>query len=69
MSPVRNQLVNLIDCLPEQEQQLVFEIVRRFIPDDVATPEDLEDIKKANEEFSRGETVALDDWKRANNMQ
>ena len=65
MSPVRNQLVNLIDCLPEQEQLLVFEIVRRFIPDDVATPEDLADIKKANEEFERGEFVREEDinWK------
>ena len=65
MSPVRNQLVNLIDCLPEQEQLLVFEIVRRFIPDDVATPEDLADIKRADEEFERGEFVREEDidWK------
>ena len=61
MSPVRNQLVNLIDCLPDQEQLLVLEIVRRFIPDDVATPEDLEDIKEANEEFARGEYVRHED--------
>ena len=65
MPPIRNQLDYLIDCLPEQEQILVLEIVKRFIPDDVATPEDLADIQKANEEFARGEFVSHEDidWK------
>jgi len=66
MSPVRNQLVNLIDCMPEQEQQFLFEIVRRFaLDDDVATFEDLADIKQANEEFEHGEFVKHEDinWK------
>ena len=61
MSPLRTQLVDMIDCLPEQEQLLVFEIVKRFIPDDVATPEDLADIKRANEEFERGEFTRHED--------
>ena len=57
MPPVRTQLNSLIDYLPEQEQLLVLEIVKRFIPDDVATPEDLADIRIANEEFARGDFV------------
>jgi len=61
MSPVRTQIMGLVDCLPEQEQRLVFEIVRRFVPDDVATPEDLEDIRIADEEFARGEFVRDDE--------
>lgn len=40
MSPIRNQLVEMIDCLPEQEQVLVFEIVKRFVPDDVAATDE-----------------------------
>lgn len=57
MSPIRNQLVEMIDCLPEQEQVLIFEIVKRFVPDDVATADDLRAIKEAHEEYTRGETV------------
>ena len=61
MSPVKSRIAELINCLPEQELLLVLEIVKRFIPDDVATPEDLADIKAANEEFARGEYVRHED--------
>jgi hypothetical protein len=65
VSPIRSQIVNLIDYLPEQEIQLIFEIVKRFVPDDVATLEDLADIKTANEEFARGDFVRHNEinWK------
>ena len=39
MSPVRNQLVEMIDLMPEAEQLLLLEIARRFVPDDAAAPE------------------------------
>lgn len=61
MSPIRNQLVEMIDCLPEQDQVLVFEIVKRFIPDDVATVDDLHAIQAAYEEYARGETISHND--------
>ncbi len=57
MSPTTKRLAEMIDYLPEQEQLILFEIVRRFLPDDVATPEDLTDIKAAREEYQRGETT------------
>ena len=57
MSPIRNRLVEMIDCLPEQEQLLLFEIVKRFVPDDSATPDDLEDIYMARAEYANGETI------------
>lgn len=57
MSPIKKQLVEMIDCLPEQEQILVFEIVKRFVSDDVATADDLRAIQAAHEEYTRGETV------------
>lgn len=60
MSPIRNQLVEMIDCLPEQEQVLVFEIVKRFVPDDVATADDLQAIQEAHEEYAKGQTVSHD---------
>lgn len=55
MSPIRKQLNEMIDCLPEQEQILLLEIVRRFVPDDVATADDLQAIKAADEEYENGE--------------
>lgn len=57
MSPIREQLVGVIDCLPETEQSLLLEIARRFLPDDTAMPDDLEDIRTARAEYARGETV------------
>lgn len=58
MSPIREQLVGVIDCLPESEQSLLLEIARRFLPDDVATPEDLADIREAREDYHKGQTVS-----------
>ena len=54
----------MIDIIPEQEQILLLEIVKRFVPDDVATPDDVEAINKARDEYKRGETVCIDqtDW-------
>lgn len=57
MSPIREQLVEMIDCLPEKEQLLLLEIARRFVPDDVATPDDLNAINTARKEFVSGETI------------
>lgn len=64
MSPIREQLVSVIDCLPETEQTLLLEIARRFIPDDQATPDDLDAIKAARGEYLQGETVphSAIDW-------
>ncbi len=60
MSPIKNQLVDVIDVLPETEQLLLLEIAKRFISDDVATVDDLEAIRAAREEFARRETVSHD---------
>ncbi len=64
MSPVRNQLVEMIDLMPEAEQLLLLEIARRFVPDDAAAPEDLADIAQARREYRQGETIPHDsiDW-------
>ncbi len=57
MSPIREQLVGVIDCLPETEQSLLLEIARRFLSDDMATPDDLAAIREARAEYARGETI------------
>lgn len=55
--PIKNQLLDVIDILPEAEQALLLEIARRFLPDDIATPDDLEAHRVAMEEYAGGETV------------
>ena len=57
MSPIREQLVGVIDCLPETEQSLLLEIARRFLPEDTASPDDVEAIREARAEYARGQTV------------
>ena len=57
MSPIRKQLADTIDCLPEAEQLLLLQIATRFLPEDAAAPDDLRDIRKARAEYARGETV------------
>ncbi len=64
MSPIKKQLFDMIDCLPEQEQTLLFEIAKRFVTDDVATKDDILAIQTAREEYTNGETVSHNaiDW-------
>ncbi len=61
MLPIREQLVTVIDYLPETELALLLEVARRFIPDDVATADDLEAIRIARKEYENGETISHDD--------
>lgn len=56
--PLRKQLDEMLDYLPEAEQVIIFEIVKRFVPDDVATADDLEAIQAARREYANGETVS-----------
>ena len=60
MSPIKKQLVDVIDCLPEQEQILLFEIAKRFISDDVANADDVEAVRAARQDYANGETVNHD---------
>ncbi len=55
MSSVRNQLINVIDSLPETEQQFLFEVAIRFL---IASGSDLKSVEAAREEFANGETAS-----------
>lgn len=61
MVALKEKISYMVEQLEESEQIIIFEIVKRFLPDDVATPDDLEAIATAREEFSRGETVNHND--------
>ncbi len=61
MSPIKNQLLEIIDYMPMREQILLLEIAQRFVPDDIATPDDLAAIKAARSEYQNGETISHED--------
>jgi hypothetical protein len=61
MSSTAKQIANMVEMLPVKEQSLIFELVSRLLPDDMATPEDMKAIEEARAEYARGETILLDD--------
>lgn len=66
MSPVSKQIVDMIDMLPEQEQKLAFEFIKRMVlawDSDFTklTPFEREQLTKADNEILKGETVDHND--------
>ncbi|MCH5201874.1 MAG: hypothetical protein J1F17_01575 [Oscillospiraceae bacterium] len=58
MSLIKKQLNDLIDCLPEQDLLLLYEVVKRFVHDDIPSVEDIKAINEARQEYTNGETVS-----------
>jgi len=61
MGAIALQINSMVPHLNEPEQALVLEIIKRFLPDDVASVEDLAAINIAREEYFRGETINAND--------
>ena len=62
MSPVTKRIVEMIDMLPEQEQRLAFELIKRMVlawDSDFTklTPLERDALIKADKEISNGEIV------------
>jgi len=64
MLSVKEQIKDLIDYVPESEQVVLLEVVKHFVADDIATPDDLAAIEEARREFENGETIPHEaiDW-------
>ena len=58
---VAAQIQYIAERLEAPEQVLVLELMKRLLPDDVATAEDLSDIEIARGELARGEAVDFND--------
>ena len=54
------QIQIIVEQLPETEQKLIYELIKRISPDDVLSSDDMDDIIEARAEYSRGETVTAD---------
>lgn len=62
MAPISQQIAGMVDMLPEQDQALAFELVKKLVlawdPDFTKlTQPEKEEIDKAQKEFENGETV------------
>jgi len=62
MSPVTKRIVEMIDMLPEQEQRLAFELIKRMVlawDSDFTklTPLERDALIKADKEISNGEIL------------
>ncbi len=66
MSPKTKDIINLIDMLPDNEQDLAFELIKRMVlawdPDFTkVTPAEKEVLEQIEKEISLGEYVRDDD--------
>ncbi len=57
----KQQLVQMIDYIPEPDLVILLEVTRRFIPDDIETEEDREAHRQAMAEYAAGETINHND--------
>jgi hypothetical protein len=58
---IDQRIHELIDLIPDHSKPVILDIISHYIPDDVATPEDIRDIEEAREEYRRGEAVSMED--------
>lgn len=66
MSNTAQQVAAMLDMLPEQEQNLAFELIKRMVmawDSDFTkvTPAELEEMKTADDEIARGDIVRHSD--------
>ena len=61
MAPNTKDLTNMLGQLTDREQWLVFELISRLLPDDIATPDDIAAHNAAIADYSNGETFSDDD--------
>ena len=59
MLPRTNEVATMFDNMTEQEQLLIFALMRRLSADNFETPEDIAAHEEAMEAWRNGETVPL----------
>ena len=61
MNVSRQQVHELVDIINPSELNIIYHVLAKFIPEDIATPDEIEAIQIGRDEFLRGETVSHDD--------
>lgn len=69
MGNTAQAIASMVDILPESDQQLAYELVKKLLlawdPDFTrVTPEEAAQLEEAERSFDKGETVSIDeiDW-------
>ena len=55
---VKEMAKGLIDLIDDKDMDIIFKILVRFVPEEAPLPDELEAIKKANENISKYGTVS-----------
>ena len=58
---VITEINGIVERLDEQERLLVLEVIKRFLPYEIPTDEELQHMKIAREEYARGDVGSWDD--------
>ena len=57
----RQHLYDILTMVEEREFVPLYYLLCKFIPEDIATPDELEAIKRGREQIGRGEFVSFED--------
>jgi len=57
MKMSKEMLHGLVDMLSDADTETIFKVLLKFIPEDKAVSDEIEAIKKANDEIANGEIV------------
>ena len=60
----KEMLKNLIDMLDDKDIEIIYKVLVRFVPDDVALPDEVEALMIAEDSISKYGTISHDkiDW-------
>ncbi len=61
MAVDRQQLHDLIDAVDARELNVLYYVLMKFIPEDIALPDEIEAIRMGREDFAQGECVSIDE--------
>lgn len=57
----RESLHALIDVVDDTEIETLYRVLIKFVPEDIATPDEVKAINEAQEQFKKGEYVSHED--------
>ena len=70
MSTTALWIADLYETLSDDDKEVVFEFMQRFVPydDEPLSHEEVEAIRKGDEEYARGECISRDEYMRMYNL-
>ena len=57
----RTQVLEMLKLVPDSDISILLEVVRRFVPDDIATPDDIAAHEEGMREYYAGELISHED--------